>query len=81
MSCVKPEFRRSISSIAQEAYVMDRARRLGGEFSFHDFRELEYGQFRRIVRRLRQKGRIITYPQRSVPQMYLVADNLVERKR
>ena len=81
LSCVKPEFRRSISSLAQDAYVMDRARRLGGEFSFHDFRELEYDLFRRIVVRLRRKGRIITYPQRSVPQIYIVSENLTEGKR
>jgi hypothetical protein len=81
LSCVKPEFRRSISSLAQDAYVMDRARRLGGEFSFHDFRELDYDLFRRIVVRLRRKGRIITYPNRSVPQIYMVAENLADQKR
>ncbi len=79
-NCVKPEFRRSITSLALDAYIMDRARRLGGEFSFHDFRELDYELFRRIVVRLKAKGRIITYPQRSVPQIYIIAENLTEKK-
>ncbi len=81
LSCVKPEFRRTISSIAQEAYIESKARRLNGEFSFHDFRELEYDLFRRIIVRMRRKGLIITYPERSVPQMYLLAENLAKVKR
>lgn len=80
LECVKPEFRRTFSSILFEAYVVDKAGHLGGEFCFRDFLELKHSSFRRIVQRLKRKGRIIQNPQRSLPQMYLLTEKLKEEK-
>lgn len=81
VSCVKPEFQRTISSVLFDGYVENKARRLGGEFSFRDFMELKYDSFRRIVVRLKRKGVIIAHPQRSIPQIFILAENLAEDKR
>lgn len=77
LNCVKPEFRRTFSSILFEAYVLDKARRkLRGEFSFKDFLELDHHSFRRIIGRLSKKGLIVRIPQRTIPRMYLLAENI-----
>lgn len=76
-SCVKSEFRRTFSSILFESYVLDKARRkLKGEFSFRDFLELDHHAFRRIMVRLRKKGLVVAIPERTVPRMYVLAEQL-----
>lgn len=76
LECVKPEFRRTFSGILFEAYVTEKARKLGGEFCFRDFLELRYGAFRRIVLRLRRKGKIVQVPLRTNPQFYVLTEQL-----
>jgi hypothetical protein len=77
LNCVKPEFRRTFSSILFEAYVLDKARRkLKGEFCFRDFLELEHDSFRRIVLRLKRKGLVVAVPQRTIPRLYLLAEDI-----
>lgn len=76
LSCVKPEFRRTFSSILFEAYVLQKARDLNREFSFRDFLELEHGAFRRIVRRLRRKGKVVANPLRTCPRFFILAERL-----
>lgn len=78
LDCVKPEFRRTFSSILFEAYVLNKAREINREFSFRDFLELKHDAFRRIVLRLKRKGKIIANPQRTVPRFYLLAERLSE---
>jgi hypothetical protein len=79
LSCVKPEFRRTFSSILFEAYVVQKASKLGREFSYLDFLELKHDAFRRIAMRLKRKGEILTSPVRTVPQFYYLASSLQER--
>lgn len=81
VNCVKPKFQRTISSVLFEGYVENKARRLGGEFSYRDFMELKYDSFRRIVVRLKRKGVIIAHPQRSIPQIFILAEKLAEGER
>lgn len=76
LSCVKPQFRRTFSSILFEAYVMEKARELTREFCFRDFLELKHDAFRRIVLRLKRKGKIIANPIRTVPRFYILTERL-----
>ena len=72
LDCVKSEFRRTISSSMAEAYVLEKARDLNREFSFRDFLELKHDAFRRIVVRLKGKGKIIANPLRTNPRFYIL---------
>jgi hypothetical protein len=77
LNCVKPEFRRTFSSILFEAYVLDKARRkLKGEFSFRDFLELDHHSFRRIIVRLKKKGLVIANPLRTLPRFYILTEQV-----
>lgn len=76
MDCVKPEFRRTFSSILFEAYVMEKAREISREFCFRDFLELKHDAFRRIIIRLKRKGKIMPYPVRTVPRFYILSERI-----
>ena len=78
---VKSEFRRTFSSILFDAYVLHKARGMGREFSYRDFLELERPAFHRIVRRLRQKGKIMANPQRTMPRFYFLTEMLADYQR
>ena len=78
LDCVKSQFRRTVSSILFEAYVLHKARQIRQEFSFRDFLELEQADFHRIVRRLRRKGKIMANPQRTKPRFYFLTENLAD---
>lgn len=78
LNCVKPEFRRTFSSLLFEAYVLEKARHLEREFSFRDFLELKHDAFRRITVRLRRKGKIVANPQRTIPRFYILTEKLEE---
>ena len=76
MNCAKPGFQRTINSMAYEAYVMERARALNRSFSFRDFMELGHNSFRKIILRLKKKGKIVPLPQRTNPRFYVLAERL-----
>lgn len=76
LDCVKPEFRRTFSSILFEAYVMEKAREITQEFSYRDFLELKHDAFRRIALRLKRKGKIVANPMRTVPRFYMLAERI-----
>jgi hypothetical protein len=76
LDCVKSEYRRTFSSLLFEAYVLNKAKDINGEFSFRDFLELRHDAFRRIVFRLKRKGKIIAIPERSVPRFYILTERL-----
>jgi hypothetical protein len=78
LNCVKPEFRRTFSSVLFEAYVLNKAREINREFSFRDFLELKHDAFRRIVIRLKRKGKIIANPERTIPRFYYLTERLKE---
>jgi hypothetical protein len=78
LDCVRPEFRRTFSSVLFEAYVLNKARDLTREFSYRDFLELKHDAFRRIILRLRRKGKIVANPQRTVPRFYFLAERISE---
>jgi hypothetical protein len=76
LSCVKTEYQRTFSSILFEAYVLEHARELNREFSFRDFLELKHDAFRRIVLRLKRKGKIVANPARTCPRFYFLPEKL-----
>ena len=78
LSCVRKEFQKTISSVLFEAYVLNKASELTREFSYRDFLELKHDAFRRIVLRLRRKGKIVANPQRTLPQFYFLAERVSE---
>ena len=78
LSCVKKEYQRTFSSLLLEAYVLNKARELTREFSFRDFLELKHDAFRRIILRLKRKGKIVANPQRTVPRFYFLAERVSE---
>lgn len=78
LSCVKREYQKTISSVLFEAYVLNKARELTREFSYRDFLELKHDAFRRIILRLRRKGKIVANPQRTVPRFYFLAERVNE---
>jgi hypothetical protein len=78
LDCVKPEFQRTFSGVLFEAYVLNKAREIMREFSYRDFLELKHDAFRRIVLRLRQKGKVIANPQKTRPQFYFLTERLDE---
>lgn len=81
LSCVKPEFQRTFSSLLFEAYILEKARQIRTEFSFRDFLELDHDSFRRIVLRLRRKGRIVANPLRTCPRFYFLAEDFTRSGR
>jgi hypothetical protein len=78
LDCVKPEYQRTFSSVLFEAYVLNKAREISREFSYRDFLELKHDAFRRIVLRLRRKGKVIANPQKTHPQFYFLVERLDE---
>ena len=80
LDCVKREYQRTLSSIIFEAYVLYKAQQLPREFSYLDFLELKHDAFRKIVLRLRRKGKIIASPQRTCPQFYFLAEKLKRQR-
>jgi hypothetical protein len=78
LSCVKREYQKTISSILFEAYVLNKARDLTREFSYRDFLEIKHDAFRRIILRLRRKGKIVANPQRTLPRFYFLAERVAE---
>jgi hypothetical protein len=78
LDCVKPEYQRTFSGVLFEAYVLNKAREITREFSYRDFLELRHDAFRRIVLRLRQKGKVIANPQKTHPQFYFLSERLSE---
>jgi hypothetical protein len=76
LSCVRSEFQRTISSVLFEGYVLNKARELTREFSYRDFLELRHDAFRRIVLRLRRKGKVVANPQRTVPRFYFLTERI-----
>ena len=78
LSCVKEEYQKTISSVLFEAYVLNKARDIAREFSYRDFLEIKHDAFRRIILRLRRKGKIVANPQRTVPRFYFLAERVNE---
>lgn len=76
LDCVKSEYRRTFSSLLFEAYVLERAREISREFCYRDFLELKHDAFRRIVCRLRRKGKVIGNPRRTIPRFYILSERL-----
>lgn len=76
LNCAKRQYSRTISSSAAEAYVMEKARDFNRSFSFRDFLELRHDSFRKIVSRLKKKGKIIPLPQRTNPRFFILAERL-----
>jgi hypothetical protein len=81
LSCVKKEYQKTISSVLFEAYVLNKVRDLTREFCYRDFLEIKHDAFRRIILRLRRKGKIVANPQRTLPRFYFLAERVSEYSR
>ena len=81
LSCVKREHQKTISSVLFEAYVLNKAREITREFSYRDFLEIKHDAFRRIILRLKRKGKIVANPQRTVPRFCFLAERVSEYTR
>ncbi len=78
LECVKEEYQRTFSAVLFEAYVLNKAREMTGEFSYRDFLELKHDAFRRIVLRLKRNGKIMANPHKTHPQFYFLTERLNE---
>lgn len=78
LDCVKKEYQRTFSSIVFEAYILNKAREMTQEFSYRDFLELKHDAFRRIVLRLKRKGKVVANPHRTHPRFYFLAERIEE---
>jgi hypothetical protein len=78
LSCVKKEYQRTFSSLLLEGYILNKANDLNREFSYQDFLELKHDASRRIILRLRRKGKIVPNPQRTVPRFYFLTKRLAD---
>jgi hypothetical protein len=78
LECIKPEYQRTLTSILFECYVLEHAREINGEFSYLDFLGLKHDAFRRIVLRLKRKGKVLANPHSTHPQFYFLAEKLAE---
>lgn len=73
LSCVKNEYQKTIGSVLLEAYVLNKAKDLTLKFSYRDFLEIKHDAFRRIILRLRLKGKIVAiFPQITLDTVSLV---------
>lgn len=81
LSCIKPEFQKTFTSVLFEGYILNKARTINREFSFRDFLEIKHDAFRRLIRKLKRKGLIVENPLRTVPRFYFLAENLGPRKK
>ncbi|MDH5734462.1 MAG: hypothetical protein OEY88_11885, partial [Candidatus Bathyarchaeota archaeon] len=57
--CSRKKYSRTITSIAFQAYVMEKARDLQRSFSFRDFPELGHNLFRKCVLKLKERKKIV----------------------
>ncbi|MGA2522809.1 MAG: hypothetical protein ABSF65_01500 [Candidatus Bathyarchaeia archaeon] len=78
LSCLKKEYQKTISSVLFEAYVLNKARDLTQESSYRDFLEIKHDAFRRIILRLRRKGKIVANSQRTLQRFYFLAERICE---
>jgi hypothetical protein len=80
LESVKPEFRRTFSSLMVDAYILNKARELGNEFSCRHFLELNYDSFKRSIRRLKRKGKIVANPLPTKPVFYILTEKLQQQE-
>lgn len=78
LHCVRKGFQKTFSTLLYEAYVLEKARNLKSSFCFRDFLELKHDAFRRILIRLKRKGKIIAHPLRTNPRFYILTERLGE---
>ena len=71
--------RKTMMSVVLDAYILYKAEHVlpKPEFTYRDFMEIEHGAFRRIIRRLIQKGSVLRSPLRTYPQCYSLRLNIV----
>ena len=78
LECVREEYQRTLSVVLFEAYVLNKARDMTREFSYLDFLELKHDAFRKIILRLKHRGRIFANPHKTHPQFYCLAERVPE---
>lgn len=76
LNCAKSFSKRTISSMALEALVLEHARELPRSFSCRDFSYLSHDSFRKIVLVLKKRGKIIPVPPRTNPRFYVLAEKI-----
>lgn len=72
--CSRKEYTRTLSSLAFQAYLMEKARDLQRSFSFRDFAELGHNFFRKCILRLKKRGKILPLQPRTNPRFYILTE-------
>jgi hypothetical protein len=74
--CSDRDSSRTISRMAFDALVMERARGLDRSFSYRDFLYLSHDLFRKSVMRLKNQGKIIPIKPRTNPRFYCLSERI-----
>lgn len=72
--CARNKYTSTISSLAFQAYVMEKARELHRSFSFRDFPELGHDFFRKCVLRLKNRRKVLPLQPRTNPRYYILTE-------
>lgn len=72
--CSRKKYSSTLTSLAFQAYVTEKARDLQRSFSFRDFLELGHNFFRKCILRLKNRGKILPLEPRSNPRFYILRE-------
>lgn len=72
--CSRRDYSRTITRLALQAYVMEKARDLQRSFSFRDFLELGHNSFRKCVLELKKRKKIVPLEPRTNPRFYVLCE-------
>lgn len=72
--CSRKELSRTLSNLAYQAYVTEKARDLQRSFSFRDYLELEHSFFRKCIFRLKKREKVIPLLPRTNPRYYILQE-------
>jgi hypothetical protein len=72
--CSKNYNKCTLCSRAFSAYVLVTAQELDREFCFRDFSEINHDYFRKIILRLRLRGKVLAMKPRALPEFYILPE-------
>jgi len=72
--CSRKKYAGTITSMAFQAYIIDKASDLQRSFSFRDFLELRHSLFRKCVLKLKERGKILPLQPRTNPRFYILRE-------
>lgn len=72
--CPRKAYSRTVTSMAFQAYVTEKARDLQRSFSFRDYLELGHDFFRKCILKLKRRDKIIPLLPRTNPRYYILPE-------